>query len=127
MHAIPEGTAFFANEPILRVTAPLPEAQLIEARLINVLPFQSLIACKAARMVLAATNKLLVDFGCAVRTALKRVDGCAGKLHRRLRRHSDYHGRDYMMTLFLYRGRIVANGACPDVITNTFLSELFHL
>ncbi len=63
VHAMPEGTPFFANEPILRVTAPLPEAQLVETTLINVLHFQTLIASKAARMVLAAPNKLLVDFG----------------------------------------------------------------
>ncbi|MGH9340685.1 MAG: nicotinate phosphoribosyltransferase [Acidobacteriota bacterium] len=63
VHAMPEGTIFFANEPILRVTAPLPEAQLVEARLINIVHFQSLIASKAARMVLVAPGKLLVDFG----------------------------------------------------------------
>jgi len=60
---MPEGTVFFANEPILRITAPLPEAQLLESRLINILHFQTLIAAKAARMMLAAPNKLLVDFG----------------------------------------------------------------
>ncbi|MEX0751808.1 MAG: nicotinate phosphoribosyltransferase [Xanthobacteraceae bacterium] len=63
VHAMPEGTVFFANEPILRVTAPLPQAQLVETRLMNILHFQSLIASKAARMVLAAPGKLLVDFG----------------------------------------------------------------
>ena len=63
VHAMPEGTLFFGNEPILRVTAPLPEAQLIETRLINILQFQTLIASKAARMVLLAPDKLLVDFG----------------------------------------------------------------
>ncbi len=63
VHAIAEGAAFFANEPILRVTAPLPQAQLVESRLINILHFQSLIAAKAARCVLAAPGKLLVDFG----------------------------------------------------------------
>lgn len=63
VHAMPEGTVFFANEPILRVTAPLPEAQLVETRLINILHYQSLVASKAARMVLAAPGKLLVDFG----------------------------------------------------------------
>ena len=63
VHAMPEGTVFFANEPILRVTAPLPLAQLVETRLINILHFQSLIASKAARAVLAAPGKLLVDFG----------------------------------------------------------------
>jgi nicotinate phosphoribosyltransferase len=63
VHAMDEGTAFFANEPILRVTAPLPEAQLVETRLINILNFQCLIATKAARMMLLAPGKLLVDFG----------------------------------------------------------------
>ena len=61
--AMPEGTVFFANEPVLRITAPLPVAQLVETRLINILHFQCLIASKAARMVLAAPGKLLVDFG----------------------------------------------------------------
>lgn len=61
--AMPEGTVFFANEPILRITAPLPEAQLVETRLINILHFQSLIASKAARMVLIASGKPLIDFG----------------------------------------------------------------
>jgi len=63
VHAMPEGTIFFPDEPILRITAPLPQAQLVESRLINLLHFQTLIATKAARMVLAAPGKLLVDFG----------------------------------------------------------------
>src|SRR6266446_6678449 len=63
VHAMPEGTVFFADEPILRITAPLPQAQLVETRLINILHYQSLIASKAARMLLAAPGKLLVDFG----------------------------------------------------------------
>jgi nicotinate phosphoribosyltransferase len=61
--AMPEGTIFFADEPILRVVAPLPEAQLVESRIINLLQFPTLIASKAARCVLVAPNKLLVDFG----------------------------------------------------------------
>jgi nicotinate phosphoribosyltransferase len=63
VHAMPEGTVFFANEPILRVTAPLPLAQFVESRLINIVHYQTLIAAKAARMMLAAPNKVLVDFG----------------------------------------------------------------
>src|SRR5579872_550538 len=63
VHAMPEGTAFFASEPILRITAPLPEAQFVETRLINILHFQCLVAAKAARCILAAPGKLLVDFG----------------------------------------------------------------
>jgi nicotinate phosphoribosyltransferase len=61
--AMPEGTVFFPDEPVLRVTAPLPEAQLVETRLINLVHFQTVIASKAARMVLAAPGKQLVDFG----------------------------------------------------------------
>jgi nicotinate phosphoribosyltransferase len=63
VHAMPEGTVFFPNEPLLRITAPLPEAQLIESRIINLLHFQTLIASKAARSVLITPDKLLVDFG----------------------------------------------------------------
>jgi nicotinate phosphoribosyltransferase len=74
VHAMPEGTVFFANEPILRVTAPLPQAQLVETRIINILHFQSLIAAKAARMILAAPGKLLVDFG------LRRAHGAEAGL-----------------------------------------------
>ena len=63
VHAMPEGTVFFPNEPVLRVTAPIAQAQLVETRLINLLHFQTLIASKAARMKLMAPEKLLVDFG----------------------------------------------------------------
>jgi nicotinate phosphoribosyltransferase len=63
VYALPEGTAFFAEEPMLRITAPLPEAQLVETRLINLMHFQSVVASKAARVVLAAPDSTLVDFG----------------------------------------------------------------
>lgn len=74
VYAMPEGTVFFAEEPILRVTAPLPQAQLIETRIINILHFQSLIASKAARLVLSAPGKALVDFG------LRRAHGAEAGL-----------------------------------------------
>jgi len=74
VHAMPEGTVFFPDEPILRVTAPLPQAQLVETRLINLLHFQTLVASKAARQVLAAPGKLLVDFG------LRRAHGAEAGL-----------------------------------------------
>lgn len=72
--AMPEGTVFFANEPILRVTAPLREAQLIETRIINLLQFQTMVAAKAARVRLAARDGLLVDFG------LRRAHGAEAGL-----------------------------------------------
>lgn len=72
--AMPEGTLFFPDEPILRVTAPLPEAQIIETRAINLLQFQSMIASKAVRSVLAAPDRLLVDFG------LRRAHGAEAGL-----------------------------------------------
>jgi nicotinate phosphoribosyltransferase len=67
VHGIPEGTICFPHEPLIRITAPLPIAQLVETRLINILHFQTMIASKAARMVLAAPGKILSDFG--LRTA----------------------------------------------------------
>jgi len=63
LDAMPEGTVCFPDEPVVRVTAPLPEAQLVESRLLNLLHFQTLIASKAARFVLAADGAPLVDFG----------------------------------------------------------------
>jgi nicotinate phosphoribosyltransferase len=61
--AMAEGTVFFPDEPILRITAPLREAQLVESRVINLLNYETMVASKAARCVLAAPNRLLVDFG----------------------------------------------------------------
>ena len=72
--AMPEGTVLFANEPVLRVIAPLPQAQLVETRLINLINLQTMIASKAARCVLAAPDKLLVDFG------LRRAHGAEAGL-----------------------------------------------
>ena len=71
---MPEGTVFFAEEPILQVIAPLPEAQIVETRLINLLHFQTAIASKAVRSVLAAPGKLLVEFG------LRRAHGAEAAL-----------------------------------------------
>ena len=74
VHALPEGTVFFPDEPVLRVTAPIPEAQLVESRLINLVHFESLVASKGARSVLAAPGKQLVDFG------LRRAHGAEAGL-----------------------------------------------
>lgn len=72
--ALPEGTVFFAHEPILRVTAPLPQAQLVESRLINLIHLETVIASKAARLVLAARHRPLIDFG------LRRAHGAEAAL-----------------------------------------------
>lgn len=72
--AMPEGTPFFPDEPILRVVAPLPQAQLVETRIINLLQFQVMVASKAARVRLAAPDRLLVDFG------LRRAHGAEAGL-----------------------------------------------
>ena len=69
VRALLEGRLFFADEPILEVTAPIIEAQIIETFLINQLNLQSLIATKAARCVAAAGGRSVVDF------ALRRTHG----------------------------------------------------
>lgn len=74
VEALPEGTLFFPDEPVLRVVAPIREAQLVESRLINLLQFQSMVAAKAARSVLAADGRMLVDFG------LRRAHGAEAGL-----------------------------------------------
>ena len=74
VQAMPEGTIFFPDEPILRVVAPLPQAQLVETRIINLLQFQSMVASKAARARLATPDKRLVDFG------LRRAHGAEAGL-----------------------------------------------
>jgi len=69
LHAIPEGTVVFPQEPLLRVTAPIIQAQFIETYLLNTITFQTLIATKASRVVNAAGGKEVIDF------ALRRVHG----------------------------------------------------
>jgi nicotinate phosphoribosyltransferase len=62
--AVPEGTAMFANEPFLRIEAPLWQAQLVETYLLNTINYQTLIATKAARMRDAAGDRItLLEFG----------------------------------------------------------------
>ena len=61
--ALPEGTVFFPGEPLLRVTAPIAEAQLVETSLLSILHFQTLIASKAARVSTAASGHPVVEFG----------------------------------------------------------------
>lgn len=74
VHAMPEGALFFPDEPILRVAAPMPEAQLVETRILNLVHFATVVASKAARARLAAPGKRLIDFG------LRRAHGAEAGL-----------------------------------------------
>lgn len=67
--AVPEGTVVFPNEPILRVKAPIMEAQLVETALLNIINHQTLIATKAARVCQAAPEGSVLEFG------LRRAQG----------------------------------------------------
>lgn len=72
--AIPEGTLVFPHTPLVRVTAPLIEAQLLETALLTLINYQTLIATKAARIVLAAQGDPVLEFG------LRRAHGLDGGL-----------------------------------------------
>ena len=61
--AIPEGTVFFTDEPVMRVTAPIIEAQIVETYLLSVINFETLIATKASRVVQSARGRGVVEFG----------------------------------------------------------------
>jgi nicotinate phosphoribosyltransferase len=85
--AVPEGTVILGNEPLLEITGPLPDVQLLEAALMNVVHLWTVIATKAARCCLAARGRAVVDFGMrrahgletAVDVALAAyVGGCFG-------------------------------------------------
>lgn len=69
IYAIPEGTIIFPREPLLKVIAPVMEAQLIETAILNILNHQSLIATKASRVVYAAKGDGIMEFG------LRRAQG----------------------------------------------------
>lgn len=69
VYGVPEGTPVFANEPLVEVEAPIAEAQLVEAVVMNQIHLQTVLASKAARVVEAARGRQVVDFG------LRRMHG----------------------------------------------------
>ena len=69
IYAIPEGTVVFPREPLLKVVAPVMEAQLVETAILNIINHQSLIATKASRVVYAAKGDGIMEFG------LRRAQG----------------------------------------------------
>lgn len=73
--ALEEGEAFFSHEPILRVTAPAPEAQLVETALLAIVTFQTAVASKASRVVTAARGRTVIEFGS------RRAHGLDAALH----------------------------------------------
>ena len=63
IYSVPEGTVIFPSEPIIKVIAPVMQAQLVETAILNIINHQSLIATKAARVCHAAGDKPVFEFG----------------------------------------------------------------
>lgn len=72
VHAVPEGTVVFPYEPLVRVTGPILQAQILETPLLNLINFQTLIATRAARVHIAARGDPILEFG------LRRAQGIDG-------------------------------------------------
>jgi len=72
VHAVPEGTPVFADEPLLEIEAPIAEAQLVETAVMNIIQLQTMLATKAARVVEAAQGHDVIDFGRGACTGAKR-------------------------------------------------------
>jgi nicotinate phosphoribosyltransferase len=111
--AMPEGSIAFPNEPLLRVTAPFPEALLLESGLLQAINLATLIATKASRVVYAARDKPVAEFSLRraqdpfVATRSSRIGGC-------------------FSTSFLgaaYRFRLPSTGTVPHALIQLFDTE----
>ena len=121
LHAMAEGTVFFPNEPIARIIAPLPQAQLVETRLINLLQYQTLVASKAARSVLVAGGKPLIDFG------LRRAHGAeAGLLAARASYMAGFAGSATVLAEHLFGVPVFGTMAHSFIQAHTVESEAFE-
>ena len=111
--AMPEGTVCFPGEPLLRVTAPIAEAQIVETALLATISFQTMVASKAARVVEAAAGRPVVEFGA------RRAHGIESGLlaaraafHRWLPGHLERAGRPFFWHSHLWHaGAFLDHGA----------------
>ena len=121
LHGMCEGTVFFPNEPIARISAPLPQAQLVETRLINLLHYQTVVASKAARVVLAASGKPLIDFG------LRRAHGAeAGLLGARASYLAGFEGTATVLAGALFDIPVFGTMAHSFIQAHSTESEAFR-
>jgi nicotinate phosphoribosyltransferase len=115
--AMPEGTVFFANEPIIRVTASILEAQIVESFLLNTVNLQTMIASKASRVVNIAKGKGLYDF------SLRRTHGSeAGLKVARASYVAGFSGTSNVLAGKLYK--IPVAGTMAHSFVMTFKREL---
>jgi nicotinate phosphoribosyltransferase len=81
VYAMPEGTPLFANEPLLTVEAPMPQAQIVETAVLNLLHYPTLVASKGARVAQAAQGRSLIDFGARRAHGVDAAIACARALY----------------------------------------------
>ena len=116
IYAIPEGSVVFPREPLVKIIAPIMEAQLIETALLNIINHQSLIATKAARVVYAAQGDGVMEFG------LRRAQGPDAGI---------YGARAAMIAGFAGGGAgswstVCATGPTSSVSLRSIASPLMH-
>jgi nicotinate phosphoribosyltransferase len=121
IRAIPEGTIFFAEEPLIEVRAPLIEAQLVETLALNQIGMASLIASKAARSFAVAGGRRLVDFG------LRRSQGAdAGLIAARSSYLAGFHGTSNVLAGMRYGVPVYGTMAHSYVMAHEREREAFE-